>query len=74
MRNFFKALTKPRIQLQIASDFHLEYLRSDPYQLLKPVAPNLALLGDIGSVDKKYVDFLYYCSNHFERVMNFTLI
>lgn len=60
-----------RLRIQYASDLHLEFFRSQPafQSLLKPVAPLLALAGDIGyPKDPVYTEFLRYCSEHWESV------
>ncbi len=60
-----------RLRIQYASDLHLEFFRSPPAfgTLLKPVAPLLALAGDIGYPQTPvYADFLRYCSEHWESV------
>lgn len=53
-----------RLRIQYASDLHLEFLEKPNFQeFLKPVAPLLALAGDIGRPDKRsYLDFLRYVS------------
>lgn len=63
--------TLNRVRIQYASDLHLEFYKSPPsfQTLLKPVAPLLALAGDIGSPQiPHYTDFLRYCSEHWESV------
>lgn len=53
-----------RLRIQYASDLHLEFSEKHSFQeILKPVAPFLALAGDIGRPDKRsYLDFLRYVS------------
>lgn len=63
--------TLNRVRIQYASDLHLEFYKSPPsfQKLLKPVAPLLALAGDIGSPQfPHYTEFLRYCSEHWESV------
>ena len=59
-----------RLRIQYASDLHLEF--HDNFvgpALLKPVAPVLALAGDIGSpYRREYRDFLAYCSKSWDSV------
>ncbi len=57
------------LRVQYASDLHLE-IRGGPFQsILTPVAPVLALAGDIGRPDlPEYRNFLTYCSNNWEQV------
>lgn len=60
--------------IQVASDIHLEfYDDSNPelfLRFVKPSAPYLALLGDIGyPTSRIYFDFLKYCSENFEQVL-----
>ena len=59
-----------RLRVQYASDLHLEFAENGPFQpLLKPVAPYLALAGDVGRPDKPtYRDFLHYCSRGWKDV------
>ncbi len=59
-----------RMRIQYASDLHLEFGENfvGP-ALLRPVAPVLALAGDIGHPDKQgYRDFMKYCSRHWDAV------
>jgi hypothetical protein len=58
-----------RFRIQYASDLHLEFIEKTPFQpILKPVAPFLALAGDIGRPDKRsYRDFLHYCSRNWQQ-------
>ena len=62
-------LTRAALRVQYASDLHLE-LSSGPFQaILKPVAPILALAGDIGRPDlPEYRNFMAYCSSNWDRV------
>lgn len=66
---------KEKQSLQIASDLHLEMTNRKFEDLIRPTAPYLALLGDIGVVgcDKpqhypRYRDFMSYCSQQFRGV------
>lgn len=53
-------------RLQYVSDIHLEYLTDFPK--IKPVAPHLALLGDIGDPFKpNMVNFLSWVSQNWEK-------
>jgi len=56
-------------KLQYASDLHLDK-DSPPFSvLIEPVAPDLALCGDIGSPwSSVYSDFLKWCSTRWQRV------
>lgn len=58
-----------RFRIQYASDLHLEFIEKTPFQpILTPVAPFLALAGDVGRPDKRsYRDFLYYCSRNWQQ-------
>jgi len=56
------------LRLQYASNLHV-YKQSlgESCKLLNPVAPNLALLGDIGRADcKRTTEFLKWCSDNYE--------
>jgi DNA repair exonuclease SbcCD nuclease subunit len=59
-----------RIRIQYASDLHLEFVDKVTCQpILKPIAPYLALAGDVGRPDKRaYRDFLNYCSRNWDDV------
>lgn len=59
-----------RMRVQYASDLHLELYDKTAFQpLLRPVAPILALAGDVGRPDKRtYRDFLQYCSRNWRNV------
>ena len=61
-----------RLRIQYASDLHLEkYGKNtiDYSRLLKPIAPVLALAGNIGCPGKKtYRELLSYCSRGWDRV------
>jgi len=61
-----------RIEIQIASDLHLEYITdSDVFaDLIIPTAPILILAGDIGYPECSiYKEFINYCSKAFESVI-----
>lgn len=74
-RRFFSSSTRPQpFRLQIASDLHLEEYPS-AIAAIRPSAPHLALLGDIGAVGEDrphgfplYRDFLYHCADQFKTV------
>lgn len=59
-----------RLRIQYASDLHLELYDKAAFQpMLRPVAPVLALAGDVGRPDKRtYRDFLQYCSRNWRNV------
>lgn len=59
-----------RMKIQYASDLHLEFYDKSAFQpMLRPVAPILALAGDVGRPDKRtYRDFLQYCSRNWRDV------
>ena len=59
-----------RLRIQYASDLHLELYDKSAFQpMLRPVAPLLALAGDVGRPDKRtYRDFLQYCSRNWRDV------
>mmetsp|Transcript_47778 Transcript_47778/g.138104 ORF Transcript_47778/g.138104 Transcript_47778/m.138104 type:complete len:363 (-) Transcript_47778:358-1446(-) len=64
------------LQVQIASDLHLEFYDELPrfQKILVPSAPVLALLGDISALGhargcQLYEQFLQECCEHFERVL-----
>ena len=62
--------TSRMLRIQYASDLHLERIHKTPFQpILKPIAPVLALAGDIGRPDRRsYEDFLHYCSRNWAAV------
>lgn len=66
----FVARTMRRMRIQYASDLHLELYDKSAFQpMLRPVAPVLALAGDVGRPDKRtYRDFLQYCSRNWRNV------
>lgn len=61
------------LTVQFCSDLHLEFYANkaiDYQALVKPVAPIIALLGDIGHpVESHYADFIDYCAKHFQFVL-----
>jgi hypothetical protein len=59
------------MRLQFASDFHFERNPKDTFEwLLDPVAPALALLGDIAPADHPNLPkFLEWCSERWETVL-----
>lgn len=59
------------LRIQYASDLHLEILGSVPFpSLLKPIAPVLALAGDIANpMTPDYHNFLKYCSSNWDHVV-----
>eukprot|EP01126_Amoeba_proteus_P023940 TRINITY_DN2405_c0_g3_i2.p1 TRINITY_DN2405_c0_g3~~TRINITY_DN2405_c0_g3_i2.p1 ORF type:complete len:536 (-),score=95.94 TRINITY_DN2405_c0_g3_i2:362-1819(-) len=64
---------KPLLEIQIVSDVHTEFVRdlTDIHEMMnmKPVAPYLALLGDVGIYTSvTYEPFLAHCSKNFEHV------
>ena len=64
----------PGIAIQIASDLHLEFQEGKPIDysaIIKPSAPILALLGDIGlpMTNSVYADFLLNMANQFQLVL-----
>ena len=66
-----KLFAKKSTRLQIVSDLHFESLpyKIDYSKIISPIAPNLAVLGDICPVEnKEYAKFLNYCSTHFQKV------
>jgi hypothetical protein len=65
------AARRSLLRIQFASDLHLEFLGSVPFpSLLKPVAPVLALAGDIGNpMVPDYQNFLKYCSSNWDHVV-----
>lgn len=58
-----------RFRIQYASDLHLEFGNGTAFEsILKPVAPYLALAGDVGRPDQQsYSDFLKYCSQNWQQ-------
>jgi hypothetical protein len=58
-------------KLQYISDIHLEYLKQVP--MIKPIAPHLALLGDIGNPFlPNYHELLKYASYNWEKIFLLT--
>ena len=70
IRKSSELLAKNLFRLQYASDLHLESNRINDFsQLIKPIAPFLALVGDIGHITSPtYKPFFDYISNEFEQV------
>jgi hypothetical protein len=63
------------MKIQYISDIHLEFYDEQnkgiiqPEKFLQPVAPYLALVGDIGIPElKSYAVFLHWCSKHWDKV------
>jgi len=60
------------IDIQVASDLHLEYNKCENYNdIITPTAPILVLAGDIGNLYeyKKLLDFLTWCCDEFVAVL-----
>ncbi len=56
--------------IQIVSDIHLEFYKDNNFPIINRHAPYLALLGDIGYIEKQYYrDFLEIQSKKFEKVL-----
>lgn len=66
----FASAARRMLRIQYASDLHLELVDKTPFQaFLKPIAPVLALAGDVGRPDRRsYRDFLHYCSRNWDAV------
>jgi hypothetical protein len=65
-----KPLRSGILRLQYASNLHV-YCRpfAESRKLLNPIAPNLALLGDIGRADcKRTTRFMKWCSDTYETI------
>lgn len=58
------------MQLQFASDLHLEFFKTSAVdKIIDPAAPYLALLGDIGyPFSDIYQTFIDWCSKHYSKV------
>ena len=58
------------LRIQYASDLHLEHYDKVAFQpMLKPVAPLLALVGDLGHPERStYRDLIQYCSRNWRHV------
>jgi hypothetical protein len=58
------------MRIQYASDLHLEHFDKVAFQpILKPVAPVLALVGDLGQPGRRaYRDLMHYCSRNWAKV------
>jgi hypothetical protein len=58
------------MRIQYASDLHLEHFDKVAFQpILKPVAPILALVGDLGQPGRRaYRDLMHYCSRNWTKV------
>ena len=60
------------IDIQVASDLHLEYNKVKDYKdIITPAAPILVLAGDIGNLYEyeKLLDFLKWCCDNFVAVL-----
>jgi len=59
------------MRIQFCSDLHLEYNQPKEFpELLEPVAPVLALLGDIGDPESEKLSiFLDWCCRHWSQVL-----
>jgi hypothetical protein len=59
------------MKIQVAANLHLERYTKTPFQpLLKPVAPILALTGNIGvPSSRSYRDLLFYCSRNWDQTI-----
>lgn len=59
------------VRIQVASDLHLERVLKTPFQpLLKPIAPILALAGNLGVPHtRSYRDLLFYCSRNWDQTI-----
>jgi hypothetical protein len=59
------------MRLQVASNLHLErYAKVCPQLALRPVAPVLALTGNLGNPHHRtYRDLLFYCSRNWDRTI-----
>ncbi len=70
IRKSSELLAKNLFRLQYASDLHLEINPINDFsKLIKPIAPFLALVGDIGHISTpRYKPFFDYVSNEFEQV------
>lgn len=70
IRKSAELLAKNIFRLQYVSDLHLEINQILNYEsLVRPIAPYLALVGDIGHIQtNNYKPFFDYVSNEFEKV------
>ena len=70
IRKSAELLAKNLFRLQYVSDIHLEINQIINYEsIVKPIAPYLALVGDIGHIKhSSYKPFFDYVSNEFEKV------
>ena len=60
----------PPFKLQYASNLFVDLAKQPFHQLVKPAAPTLALLGNIGRPEHpKTYHFLNYCSKHWDSVL-----
>jgi len=65
-----KSILSKSFRLQFASKLHVDNLRLDSSKtLLKPVAPVLALLGDIGLPNSNTRDFIKWCDDNYSLVL-----
>lgn len=70
IRKSSELLSKNIFRLQYASDLHLELNKINDFsKIIKPIAPFLALVGDIGHISTpSYKPFFDYVSKEFEQV------
>jgi predicted phosphodiesterase len=70
IRKSSELISKNIFRIQYVSDIHLEINHITNYEsIVKPIAPYLALVGDIGHIQTNtYKPFFDYVSNEFEKV------